>query len=122
VGIEDNEAVAARWIEGLTGDWSILADLTSPTMRVWHSTDGIWLDRDEANQRMAQTDATASPPPFKGAVATATQDGFIVKAWIDGVDGGRSKTHIMQVLVVDDGKITSVEEYIAPETASGPVG
>lgn len=108
----DHSDIAARWAEGLEGDWGILAELASPTMRVWHSHDDLWLDRDAANARMAAAPA-AAPTVFRQVRTHPTPTGFVVQAAIDreGV-----LTHIVQVLTVEDGRIASCEEYIAPVT------
>jgi hypothetical protein len=108
-----NEQVAARWQQGLSGDWAILEELSSPTMKVWHSNDGLWITREEGAARIAAMDATASPPPFRDVRTIATESGFIVQATIP--DTGKGTTHILQVCTVENGRIASCEEFIAPE-------
>jgi ketosteroid isomerase-like protein len=114
----DNDELARQWAIGLTGDLAAMAPLTSPAMRVWHSTDGEWLDATTAAQRMA--DASAGSTPVVGAFeevrTMATSNGFVVQAVIDR---GGVRTHIAQVLTVEDGVVVSVEEYIAPEETVG---
>jgi hypothetical protein len=113
-----NAEIADQWAKGLQGDWSILAALTSPTMRVWHSHDGVWLTSEESSTRMAESDAMATPPSFRDIRTIPTETGFVVQGWIDGLAGG-SRSHIVQVCTVEDGHIASCEEYIAPEMDLG---
>ncbi|HEX5586217.1 MAG TPA: hypothetical protein VFZ17_02820 [Acidimicrobiia bacterium] len=113
----DNDELARQWAIGLSGDLAAMAPLTSPTMRVWHSTDGIWLDAADAAARMA--DASAASPvvgAFEDVRTTVTATGFVVQAVIDR---GGVRTHIAQVLTVEDGVVVAVEEYIAPEETGG---
>jgi hypothetical protein len=120
MSVSTHEAVAARWVEGLTGDWSILETLSSPTMRVWHSHDNQWLTREEGAARMAESNGDAPPSmSFEDVRATVTEVGFIVQGSVAGLGGGAGRTHIMQVLTVEDGLIASCEEYIAPEMQLG---
>jgi hypothetical protein len=111
----DNDELARQWAEGLAGDLAAMAPLTSPTMRVWHSTDGQWLDTAEAAQRMAEASETAVIGAFEDVRTTTTPTGFVVQAVIDR---GGVRTHIAQVLTVEDGLVVAVEEYIAPEESS----
>jgi ketosteroid isomerase-like protein len=111
----DHAELAERWGRGLAGDWAALAELASPDMRVWHSSDGQWLDRDESTARMEH--AAAGAPPAFGRVSTfVTEHGFVVQATLDGPDGA---THVVQLLTVEDGRVVACEEYLAP-TMSRP--
>jgi hypothetical protein len=85
-------------------------------MRVWHSFDNAWLDREESTARMEQMGGGALPELHEVRTQT-TERGFIVQGWIEG--GAGARTHILQVLTVDDGKIASCEEYVAPEMNLG---
>jgi hypothetical protein len=118
MSIAENQEVAQQWVAGLTGDWSILEALSSPTMRVWHSHDNVWLTREEGAARMESSQSAAAPPVFEDVRATPTDKGFIVQGSIAGL-GGTGKTHIIQVLTVEEGKIAACEEYIAPEMSLG---
>jgi hypothetical protein len=111
---KSNAEVAAQWVQGLTGDWSLLEALSSPTMRVWHSHDGQWLTREESEARMAAGMAD-SPPSFGDVRALSTETGFVVQATLAGLRG-TGPTHIVQICTVEGGRIASCEEYIAPET------
>jgi hypothetical protein len=113
MGENADEELAARWLEGLGGNWAILETLSSPTMRVWHSHDNEWLTREQGTARMAESGARDQPPSFNDLRATITESGFVVQAWIDSL--GEGKTHIVQVCTVEDGRVASCEEYIAPE-------
>ncbi|MDO8363033.1 MAG: hypothetical protein Q7V88_09055 [Actinomycetota bacterium] len=116
-----NDTVAAQWAKGLAGDWAILAQLSSPTMRVWHSHDDMWLTREESIARMAAAaaDAPAPPPSFEQVRTLATATGFVVQATVQGLGGQPGPTHIVQICTVVDGLIAACEEYIAPETSLG---
>jgi len=114
MSIVKNQQVADQWVEGLAGNWTILERLSSPTMRVWHSHDNIWLTREEGAARMASSESRSSPPVFEDVRAMPTPNGFIVQGSIAAL-GAAGKTHIIQVLTVEDGKIAACEEYIAPE-------
>ena len=113
-----NEELAKRWVDGLTGNWSILEALCSPTMQVWHSHDNVWLKQAEAAARMAASGEGAPALAFEDARATSTETGFIIQASIKSVDG-TGRTHIVQVLTVEDGRVAVCEEYIAPEMNLG---
>jgi hypothetical protein len=113
-----NAEIAAEWAKGLEGDWGILAALTSPTMRVWHSHDNAWLTTEESSARMAESDAMATPPSFRDIRTIPTASGFVVQGWITGL-AGEGKSHIVQVCTVEDGRIAACEEYIAPEMNLG---
>jgi ketosteroid isomerase-like protein len=114
-----NEQTAQRWVQGLTGDWSILAELSSPTMRVWHSHDNQWLTRAESEVRMAEAGPTQAPSSFENLRATVTEDGFVIQGSVVGIGGSAGVTHIVQICTVEDGRIASCEEYIAPEMSLG---
>jgi ketosteroid isomerase-like protein len=106
----DHAELAERWGRGLAGDWAALADLAAPDMRVWHSSDGQWLDRDESTARMEHATAGA-PPAFSGVSTLVTERGFVVQATVDSPDG---TTHIVQLVTVEDGRVVACEEYLAP--------
>ena len=116
-----HDEVAAQWVKGLTGEWSLLEALSSPTMRVWHSHDGQWLTREESEARMAAAgmapgDPSSAGPSFGDVRTLSTETGFVVQAKLEG-RGGSGPIHIVQICTVEDGRIASCEEYIAPETA-----
>jgi hypothetical protein len=108
-----NEQIARQWGEGLAGDMTRLAGIASPDMRVWHSSDGIWLDRDTAQARMAAAGGDAAPLGFTDIRTMVTERGFLVQATIER-DG--LQTHIVQLLTVEDGRVAACEEYIADES------
>jgi hypothetical protein len=110
-----NSEVADLWLTGLSGDWDSLRDLSSPSMRIWHSHDEIWLTREQGEARVAESGAMQSSP-LHDLRATATERGFLIQGWIGG-DRGRAKTHVVQVCTVEDGLVISCEEYIAPTTS-----
>jgi hypothetical protein len=111
-----NAEVATLWVKGLTDDWSILEGLSSPTMRVWHSHDDMWLTREEGAARMAASaGATAPMPVFEITRSIVTDAGFVVQGSIAGMGGQPGRTHIVQICTVDNGLIASCEEFIAPE-------
>jgi hypothetical protein len=114
-----NEEVAALWVKGLAGDWSILEGLSSPKMRVWHSHDNEWLTREQGAARMAESGAGAAAPSFADVRAVVTASGFVVQGSIEGLGGGGGRTHIVQICTVENGQIASCEEYIAPEMTLG---
>ena len=111
-----NEDIAAQWTKALTGDWPLLAELSSPTMRVWHSHDDQWMTREQAEAQMAESGAGASPS-FQDLRTLVTDTGFVVQASLDGLGAGR--IHIVQICTVEDGRVGSCEEYIAPERKLG---
>jgi hypothetical protein len=113
MGTMTHEQVARRWAEGLAGDWTGLAEIASPEMRVWHSFDDVWLDREASKARIADGGADAAPLGFADIRTMVTDRGFLVQATIER-DGGRA--HIVQLLTVEDGKVIACEEYIADET------
>jgi hypothetical protein len=118
MSVVKNQQIADRWIDGLTGDWSILEALSSPTMRIWHSHDNLWLTREEGAARMAESGATDRSPSIQDIRATPTTHGFVLQGWVEGLaDGG--KTHIVQICTVEDDKVATCEEYIAPEMNLG---
>jgi hypothetical protein len=115
---DTHDEVATRWVQGLGGEWALLEELASPTMRVWHSHDDRWLSREESEARLAESGAAAAPPAFADLRVVATTTGFVVQASVDGPDGG-GRMHIVQVCTVVDGRIATCEEYIAPEMVLG---
>ena len=110
--------VATAWARAFgEGDLSTLEALSGPPMRIWHSYDDQWLDRDEGAARLAEADVADMPTPQQVRVHT-TDEGFVLRAWIDaGPEIG--KTHVLQFCVVDGGQVSSCEEYIAPAMAIG---
>jgi hypothetical protein len=114
-----NSEVADLWLAGLSGDLGSLHDLSSPSMRVWHSHDEMWLTREQAEARVAASGAMQSSPAMHDLRATATERGFLVQGWVGG-DRGQAKTHIVLVCTVEDGLVTCCEEYIAPTTSLAP--
>lgn len=119
VSIEDMPAIADQWVEGLTGNWALLATLTSPTMRVWHSHDDEWLDTVTASARMADSGANPMAGGFHDVRATATATGFLVQASLDGLPGSSGRLQVVQVLTVEDGMVVACEEYLAPAMTLG---
>ncbi len=118
MAIPTHPGIADRWVEGLRGDWSILEELCSPTMRVWHSNDSVWLDREESEARMADSGNQAALAELQDIRTQTTERGFIVQASIESSGSPGTRTHIVQLLTVVDGMIAACEEYIAPEAAS----
>jgi ketosteroid isomerase-like protein len=126
-----NAEVAAAWVKGLTSDFSTLAALSHPEMRVWHSHDDMWLSRAESEARMAESAAAATPsddessgtpaamPVFEITRSIVTDTGFVVQGSIAGLGGNPGRTHIVQICTVDNGLIASCEEFIAPEMKLG---
>jgi hypothetical protein len=110
-----NHDVADRWVEGLRGDWSILEELSAPTMRVWHSFDNVWLERGEAEARMADAGNQAGLSQLGDIRTVTTEHGFIVQASLGSGSDGAARTHVVQILTVVDGLIAACEEYVAPE-------
>lgn len=113
-----HDEVATRWVQGLGGEWTVLEELSAPTMRVWHSHDDRWLTREESEARLAESGAAAAPPAFDDIRAVATTTGFVVQASVDGL-GGSGRMHIVQICTVVDGRVAACEEYIAPEMGLG---
>src|ERR1700712_19510 len=107
----NNSEVAALWVKGLSGDWSILEALSSPTMKVWHSHDNMWLTREEGAARMAEAPAPASAPMFQDVRSITTETGFIVQGSIEGLPGSAGRTHIVQICTVENGLLASCEEF-----------
>lgn len=117
-----NADVATSWVKGLAGDWAILEQLSSPSMRVWHSHDNMWLTREQGAARMAdaaveqaESGANAAPPSFDELSFIVTETGFVVKAFMQRLGAHLGRTHIVQICTVDDGLVASCEEYVAPE-------
>ena len=114
-----NESVAVAWAAGLAnGDLLALAPLTSPNMRVWHSTDGLWLTAAESQARMAEAAqaAPAAMPGFEQVRSHVIPTGFVIQATMNYP--GAPPTHIAQVCTVDNGVVVACEEYIAAQTAA----
>ena len=111
-----NGEIAAQWATALAGDWSLLERLTSPTLRVWHSPDDQWMERAQAEAQMAQ--AGAAGLALQDVRTLVTERGFVVQAALDA-GGGSGRTHIVQICTVEDGRVASCEEYIAPEMTPG---
>ncbi len=111
-----NGEIAAQWAKGLAGEWSLLEPLTSPTLRVWHSHDDQWMDRAQAEAQMAQ--AGAAGVTLEDVRTLVTDGGFVVQATLDA-GGGAGRTHIVQICTVEDGRVASCEEYLAPEMKLG---
>jgi hypothetical protein len=112
-----NADLAAQWVKGLSGDWTILEALSSPSMKIWHSHDNQWLTREEGAGRMAESRSTSSVPSFEDVRTIVTETGFVVQGSVEGLGAGR--TYIVQICTVDAGRIASCEEYIAPEMTLG---
>src|ERR1700722_15454070 len=117
MSVVKNQEIADQWVDGLTGNWSVLETLSSPTMRVWHSHDNQWLTREEGAARMAESGTADQSPSFQDIRVTPTTHGFVLQGWADGLAG--VKTHIVQICTVEKGKVASCEEYIAPEMNIG---
>ena len=121
-----NQEIARQWAKGLAGEFGLLGALTAQTMRVWHSHDGMWLDSEQSNARGAERDPNLPRPVFHDVRLHATERGFILQAWIaDFLPTLAGRIHIIHVVTVEDGEITAVEEYVAPEMGTvdgGPWG
>jgi ketosteroid isomerase-like protein len=119
MAVATHEETAGRWVKGLAGDWSILAELSAPDMTVWHSHDDQWLTREESAARMATSGSSAPQGAFDDVRATVTEKGFIVQGSLRAVGGSGARTHVVQICTVKDGRVTSCEEYLAPEMSLG---
>ncbi len=108
--------LAQRWLDGLGGDFRKCEADSAPGMLVWHSNNDHWLDAAEQAAHMAQLTTMPDPPKLLDLRATITESGFVCQGHIDG---GHGRTHILQLCTVKDGKVTLVEEYIAPEMPMG---
>jgi hypothetical protein len=107
-----HQDLATRWAEGLARSFGALGPLQSPTMRVWHSTDGQWVSREDADRHAAAVEA-AGRPQFSHVRTLTTSSGFVLQATL-GTAGGPT-THLVQIVTVEDGLVTCIEEYVAPE-------
>lgn len=107
-----NGEIAARWAAGLAGEWSLLEQLTSSTLRGWHSHDDQWMERAQAEGQMAQ--ASAAGLALEDVRTLITEQGFVVQAVLDA-GAGSGRTHIIQICTVEDGLVASCEEYVAPQ-------
>lgn len=108
------QEIAERWAEGLAGDYTTLDKYGTADMRVWHSSNDHWLDKEEQRVHLEELQAQPVMPVLADTRWTLTESGFLVQ----GVIEGATRTHIIQVCTVVDGQVTEVEEYIAPELRS----
>jgi hypothetical protein len=117
-GTRTTDDIAEAWVKGLTaGDFGSLGDLAAADLRTWHSNDNRWMSRQESEARLADSPPPGAAPAFSEAKVTMTESGFVVQASVELP--GMGTTHIVQLLTVDAGHITAVEEYIAPEFPLG---
>lgn len=115
--LSKNEAIVTRWANGLATGMTGLDDLLSPSARIWHSTDGEWLSKDVARQRMEESMPVGTDrPTFRDVRSLPTTKGGVVQGTIEPVPG--MTVHIVQVLTVDTGQIVALEEYVAAQSAA----
>jgi hypothetical protein len=111
----DNADIARLWAKGLTGDLAQLGALMSPSTRIWHSHDGVWLTLQQSAARMPEPSGVTAA--FADIRAQTTDTGVLIQATLPGASAGADPTHVVQVLTVDNGVVVQVEEYIAGQTA-----
>jgi hypothetical protein len=109
-----NREIADRWVEGLSGDWVSLETDSSPELKVWHSSDSIWQDRQRQQEHIKELTSMPNPPKLLDLRAIVTELGFLVQGHLES----RPRTYILQICTVEAGKVTLVEEYISPESPS----
>ena len=79
--LSENGAVVARWADGLAAGMTGLAGFLSPTARIWHSTDGEWLSKDVAQQRMEDSMPVGTyRPSFRDVRSLPTTNGALCRA------------------------------------------
>ena len=115
--LSENEAVVERWANGLAMGMTGLDGLLSPNARIWHSTDGEWLSKDVAQQRMEDSMPVGTDrPTFRNVRSLPTTKGGVVQGTIEPVPG--VAVHIVQVLTIEAGQITVLEEYVAAQSVT----
>ena len=115
--LSENEAVVARWANGLAAGMAGLDRLLSPTARIWHSTDGEWLSKDVAQLRMEDSMPVGTDrPTFRDVRSLPTTNGGVVQGTIEPIPG--VTVHVVQVLTIETGQIVALEEYVAAQSVT----
>jgi len=105
--------MAQRWAGGLAGDTVAVDEMSAPTIRIWHSTDGTWIDKRESDRRAEELRRTGWPE-LSDVRTRVLENGFVVQATTGHPAGGDRVMFVVQIVTVTDGLVTCVEEYVAP--------
>jgi ketosteroid isomerase-like protein len=107
------DQIAEQFVSALKGDINRLKDICAPDCQLWHSNDAKWMAQAPALEAFAEAQKAGLIPEFGELVITPTAKGFLSQTTMTLAPVG--KMQIVQLITVEGGKITVIEEYIAPE-------
>ncbi|HWU25588.1 MAG TPA: hypothetical protein VN154_04220 [Rhizomicrobium sp.] len=110
-----------RWIYAHKEDSAEFVELYGPDTQLWHSGDNAWKPAKEGTIAglKALRSAGLRHPPFGDMKIIRTESGFLSLTVLERAQDKR--LHLAQVVTVVDGRITAVQEYIAPEMGLVPL-
>ena len=121
MGSMSMDDIIDRWIYAHSEDAAEFAELYDPDTQLWHSGDNEWKPAREGAiiGLKALNAAGLRRPPFGDLKIIRTESGFLCQTTL--ARPGETLLHLAQVVTVVDGRISAVEEYIAPEAGLVPL-
>ncbi|MEV4152938.1 hypothetical protein AB0J48_07965 [Nocardia salmonicida] len=107
------DELIAQFVNALENDIAILKEICTPDCRLWHSNDNIWMEQRPALDAFIEAQAAGMIPKFDEVRTFRTEKGFLARTSLTIEPVG--KIHALQLLTVENDKITVIEEYVAPE-------
>jgi len=107
--------VAERFFAAVeAGDAEAAGDLYAPDAEIWHNTDGITMRPEDNLKTLAWMGRNLPDLQYTQVRRSATADGFVQQHVLVATNraGQRIEVPACIVIVIEDGKITRLDEYL----------
>ena len=111
----DTATVAERFFAAIeAGDAEAARDLYAPDAEIWHNTDGITMRPEDNLKMLAWMGRNLPDLQYTEVRRSATADGFVQQHVLVATNraGQRIEVPACIVIVVRDGKIARLDEYL----------
>ena len=111
----DITEVAERFFAAIeAGDAEAARDLYAPDAEIWHNTDGITMRPEDNLKTLAWMGRNLPDLQYTQVRRSATADGFVQQHVLVATNraGQRIEVPACIVIVIEDGRITRLDEYL----------
>jgi len=111
----DTISVAERFFAAIeAGDAEAARDLYAPDAEIWHNTDGITMRPEDNLKTLAWMGRNLPDLQYTQVRRSATEDGFVQQHVLVATNraGQRIEVPACIVIVIEDGRITRLDEYL----------